>query len=84
MKRQPEKHCSDNAWRFRLQTVSIHLGTPSKVHMSQSIIHKNISGFDVKARWKQAKWPSEQTSRTRTPNIAAHQSYLSTIHHLHC
>lgn len=51
-----------------------------KVHMSQSIIHKKLFGFDVKAQWKQAKWPRSKRAG-HTHNIASHQSCLSAIHH---
>lgn len=55
-------------------------GHPVKVHMSQSIIHKKLFGFDAKAQWKQAKWPPSKRAG-HSHNIAAHQSCLSTIHH---
>lgn len=50
--------------------------------MSQSIIHKKLFGFDVKAQWKQAKWPRSKRAG-HTDNIAAHRSRLSSIHHFH-
>lgn len=63
--RQEEKHCKKprgSACRLFLSTWA-----PVKVHMSQSIIHKKLFGFDVKAQWKQAKWPpSKRAGHTLT------------------